>query len=242
MNEPTKAGRDLLEFMRAFVVQFPLGEESDHLTDLWDAAENAVPRIEAEAARTATEQAERLAEAYRIARGLVEEAIAYGMPPHVEEGMIDGLDRASRGLMSTDADAASTTTAPRRPWSGSEAMRVACRECGHQREDHFDGAACSACGCAEFIWPEFPATPAPQAEGLDVAWAEAEAALPDGAYLVLSDDPRYSAEAVRVRRTGVPEFSAEAEGDTPAAALHALAERLRAYADQGKPGTGRDGE
>lgn len=63
---------------------------------------------------------------------------------------------------------------------------------------------------------------------LGAAWAEAEAALPEGAFLVLSDDPRYTAEATRVAKSGPGVlFHEEAEADTPAAALRALAARLR---------------
>lgn len=65
---------------------------------------------------------------------------------------------------------------------------------------------------------------------LDAAWAAAEAALPEGWFLVLSDDPRYSAEATCLAKSGeggdVAIGSEEAVADTPAAALLALAERL----------------
>lgn len=67
---------------------------------------------------------------------------------------------------------------------------------------------------------------------LDAAWAEAEAALPEGWFLVLSDDPRYSAEATRegyhdpaIGWVGVQ--TRDATGPTPAAALRALAATLR---------------
>ena len=69
-------------------------------------------------------------------------------------------------------------------------------------------------------------------DSLDAAWVEAEAVLPDGAFLVLSDDPSYIAEATKLAKEGeggyVVLFHEEAMGPTPAAALRALAEKLRA--------------
>jgi hypothetical protein len=78
---------------------------------------------------------------------------------------------------------------------------------------------------------------AERSTGLDVAWAEAEAALPEGWRASLNSHPRSMDLAQRYVAVARPIYSDWSEGsppdpirlwaDTPAAALRALAARLR---------------
>ena len=115
-------------------------------------------------------------------------------------------------------------------------MRPATRPCG---EDFYCGT-CSDCLSGEHPEnrPRFDAarsSPAPA--GLDAAWAEVEAALPEGwwlDYLMLDEeDPvRWAALARKDRRD---DDWVEAYGPTPAAALHALTARLSPPVDRDAP-------
>lgn len=69
-------------------------------------------------------------------------------------------------------------------------------------------------------------TPAP----LDAAWAEAEAALPEGWRVTRLDYLRLRGEWTAMAEHQRDAGSVSAEGPTPAAALLALAEKLREFA------------
>jgi hypothetical protein len=122
-------------------------------------------------------------------------------------------------------------------WAGENLL---CPECtaeangqrsSSMKRDPLTDAILRAVDCAD-VYGHEEQIAAVVADSLDAAWAEAEAALPEGAYLVLSDDPRYTAEATRegyhhpaIGWVGV--WTMEATGPTPTAALRALAAKLR---------------
>ena len=80
----------------------------------------------------------------------------------------------------------------------------------------------------EEVWPKMPTIDrkAARAPGsLDAAWAEAEAALPEGWHLWLRFDS--GRRRCRIEAIGPTGSTRQMTRDTPAAALRALAERLR---------------
>lgn len=64
-------------------------------------------------------------------------------------------------------------------------------------------------------------------DSLDAAWAEAEAALPEGWGIGIQVPPGGYPGGYEVGASGDTEWTVQANGPTPAAALRALAAKLR---------------